>query len=349
MRVLRAGFLPVSIALLLTAAFVVPLPLFRERPGRLLSLGACVTVAEAGALDGDYLLMTITVLRTTVADAVPAIFDPDTRIRSQREVIPPGVERGEFFRQQRDVFVTTADVAAAVGLEAAGLDATFTGEGVRVLRVMPGSPAEGVLAPGDVITAVGDRPVTVEQDLRTAVARAGSDETVRLGFERDGEQLDADLVPVEMQGTPVIGVVPQTVNARVDLPVPVEVASGTVGGPSAGLTIALTVYDKIREDVDLAAGRVIAGTGAIDPTGRVGPVGGVGLKVVAAERVRADVFLTPAANHAEALAALPPGSPMQIVPVETFDDARAALEDPADGEPRGGGPDRDECPFGEAA
>jgi Lon-like protease len=109
--------------------------------------------------------------------------------------------------------------------------------------------------------------------------------------------------------------------------------------------IALTVYDKATPDVDLAAGRVVAGTGAVDASGRIGSIGGAGLKVLAAERIGADVFLAPAANYDEARQMLPEGSPMRIVPVETFEDARSALERTAGEQPRGGGLDSAECPF----
>jgi PDZ domain-containing protein len=128
------------------------------------------------------------------------------------------------------------------------------------------------------------------------------------------------------------------------LPYSVKVASGGVGGPSAGLLIALTVYDKVLAGVDLAAGRTIAGTGTIDWQGRVGPVGGAGLKVIAAAHAKADVFLVPAANAAEARASLPKGADMDIVEIKSFDQARDWLERTAQ-EQDGDAPVTQTCPY----
>jgi len=48
-------------------------------------------------------------------------------------------------------------------------------------------------------------------------------------------------------------------------PFPIEISSGEVGGPSAGLMFSLGLYDT-RTPEDLT-GRTIAGTGTIDPEG----------------------------------------------------------------------------------
>ena len=64
---------------------------------------------------------------------------------------------------------------------------------------------------------------------------------------------------------------------------------------------ALGIVDKIKPRTS-PAGMVIAGTGTIDDEGNVGPIGGIPQKMVAAQGGDgAKVFLTPAANCAEAV------------------------------------------------
>jgi PDZ domain-containing protein len=99
-----------------------------------------------------------------------------------------------------------------------------------------------------------------------------------------------------------------------------------VGGPSAGLLFTLGIIDKVDGDGrggDLTGGRVIAGTGTIDASGRVGAVGGVPLKEQAARRDGATVFLVPRAECADATAQLPQG--LKLVPVTTLDSALSSL------------------------
>jgi PDZ domain-containing protein len=105
-------------------------------------------------------------------------------------------------------------------------------------------------------------------------------------------------------------------------PFGVQISSGDVGGPSAGLMFALGLYDLLTPG-DLTAGHVVAGTGTIDPDGNVGPIGGIKDKVVAAERAGAEIFLVPAENMAE-LRGVDTGS-MRLVSVSTFQDALDAL------------------------
>jgi PDZ domain-containing protein len=99
-----------------------------------------------------------------------------------------------------------------------------------------------------------------------------------------------------------------------------------VGGPSAGLLFSLGIVDKLDGDGsggDLTGGRVIAGTGTIEPSGVVGAVGGVALKTQAARRDGATVFLVPKAECSDAESELPKG--LRLIPVTTLKGAVSAL------------------------
>ena len=101
-----------------------------------------------------------------------------------------------------------------------------------------------------------------------------------------------------------------------------------IGGPSAGLMFTLGIIDKLT-DGDLTDGRFIAGTGTIDGDGKVGPIGGVLLKLITARDAGATVFLVPADNCAEAITQVPDG--LQLVKVATVTDAMTALQTLKDG------------------
>ncbi|GAA2745417.1 hypothetical protein GCM10010440_33080 [Kitasatospora cinereorecta] len=108
--------------------------------------------------------------------------------------------------------------------------------------------------------------------------------------------------------------------------VKVTIDLGDIGGPSAGQMLALGIIDKLAGDGkggDLTGGKVIAGTGTVDPDGRVGAVGGVPLKTQGAARDGATVFLLPLGECSEAKVNTPAG--LRLVPVETLSDAVAAL------------------------
>lgn len=107
-----------------------------------------------------------------------------------------------------------------------------------------------------------------------------------------------------------------------DLPRSAVTISGEgVGGPSAGLMITMAVAD-LASPQDLADGRLIAGTGAVDAQGRVIDVGSVADKVRAAEDAGADVFLVPPDLLSVAQAT---GTGMELLAVATVTDAMSAL------------------------
>lgn len=335
MTTLRAWFLPLSLAIIVSAALLVPLPLFLESPGDPVSLGEAVAVGveEPDELSGDFLLTAVNVRRATTTGVLRAVVDPEVSLVTAARIVPPGQDDAVYFDRQREVFRESVSTAAAVGLSAAGFPVdteAVTGSGVLVLRVLGRSPAEGTLRPGDVIVAVDGRPVLVADDLRGLIATSEDGGPHEIRVRRDGEERMVTVVPGEF---PIgeggfshgLGVEIQTVDQRIELPVDVDVESGRIGGPSAGLMMALTVYDKADPDVDLAARRTIAGTGTLSLQGDVGPIGGIAGKVLAAGRRDVDVFLAPASQLDVARHAVPAGSDLEVVGVASFDEAVEVL------------------------
>jgi PDZ domain-containing protein len=107
-------------------------------------------------------------------------------------------------------------------------------------------------------------------------------------------------------------------------PFTVDINVADVGGPSAGLMLTLGILDLVG-DTDLTGGAKVAGTGTIDADGKVGPIGGIPLKMVAAHDIGAKLFLVPADNCAEAVAA--PQKGLTMARVSSLDDALTALSD----------------------
>ena len=98
---------------------------------------------------------------------------------------------------------------------------------------------------------------------------------------------------------------------------------GDIGGPSAGMMFALGIIDKLTK-YDLTAGRFIAGTGEIEASGKVDPIGGIQQKMTGARQAGATIFLAPASNCSDVRGAIPAG--LQVVKVATLNQAVTDLE-----------------------
>lgn len=343
-RTIRASVYAVTLALVLWAGTVVPLPYTEFVPGSPTSIPPLLEVSgtTTTGIEGDTALLTVLLRQSTTRTAIGALLDDDRRLRPTSEVVPADVDRDDFLEQERQRFRRQFDVAAAVGAEAAGVDVSI-GTVPLVVDVIDGGPSEGVLLAGDVIRRVGDDDVDGAEELQQRIREREAGDTVTVLVDRRGEhtEVEVTLAPLDPPPTtgrpdeggsgapepdeappPGLGVLIETAADRLELPFELEIAETRIGGPSAGLMIAVTIYDLLAEE-DLMAGRVVHGTGTIDAEGRVGPVGGV------VEKMRsvadADVVLVPEPLLGKALAAAPEG--VEVVGVATFDDALEALRD----------------------
>jgi PDZ domain-containing protein len=324
-------FLVACLGVLLLGGAIAPLPAYIEMPGAAAAIPPCVTIGEHpdAMVNGNFLLTTVAQRDATVFGTMIAGLRDDQRVVAKRDLLGD-VRRDQYLQRQRQVFIDATDRAVVVALRAAGLTVDVVGAGADVVDVMDGAPADGVLRPGDVITSIDGEAITTDAELVDAV---GGIDPLDMEIERDGVVRSVRLTPeprvVDGERRPMIGVRITTFEPQVRLPFDVEVLSGRIGGPSAGLMMGLAVLDLVDDD-DLAGGRRIAGTGTLGIDGAVGTIDGIDLKVAAAARQGAEIFLAPATQVAAARAALPSGSDVTVIGVDTFDAARAALQGPRD-------------------
>ena len=339
----RLGYVIVAAAAVLVGA--IHLPYLVLTPGGLISLNAAVSVppatgaveegAEPTALSGIYSGLTVRATNLTMAGwfrhNLGDSLDP---IVARDLVIPPNKDGAEFYEEQRGAFVDAGQVAVAVAERALGHNVIISGDGALVTAVQPGAPAQGHLQVGDVITTVDGASIATDTDLRTALAKvaetatqtATGTATAELRVRAQSGATRSETVELRLLGATGrlgLGVGIATANLRFELPIDVEVDGGGVGGPSAGLLTALTVYDLLSPE-DLAAGRHITGTGTLALGGQVGEIGGIVQKLHAAIAADADVFLAPA-PQADLVTWVAAGR-IKVVGVATFDEALAALQ-----------------------
>ena len=128
----------------------------------------------------------------------------------------------------------------------------------------------------------------------------------------------------DQAGRPILGVEVEPANPSLDTDVVIEVDSGDVSGPSAGLAWTLAIVDRLTPG-SLTDGRRIAVTGEIRDDGSVGPIGGITQKVAAVKRAGIEVFIYPAEtprDEQEAMARVA-GDDVTLWPVADID---AAIE-----------------------
>jgi len=192
------------------------------------------------------------------------------------------------------------------------------------------APADAVLDPGDTILTADGVPLDTVEDLVAELAGKQPGDAVELTIDRPGS--GEQTASVELIASPddaertIIGFVPFD-TATVELPFQIDIDTGSIGGPSAGLAFTLTLIDELSPG-DLTGGGDVAVTGEINLDGTVGAIGGLAQKVSAVRQVGVRHFLVPAAQGDEQIARAREigGDDVEIIPVATLDEALAALE-----------------------
>jgi len=247
-----------------------------------------------------------------------------------REVIlPDGVTPQELSEISIQNMRTSENVAIAVALKNLGYEIDTRGDGVAVVGLLDDSPVKDKLKKGDLLNSINNIEIFSATEFISTLRTYSIGETVSIGLLRevDGAKeqmyIETTLIEhVEYKGEPMVGFLATTVNERFDFPFKIDIKTGNVGGPSAGLMMALNVYNNLIPE-DITKSMIVAGTGTIEIDGSVGPVGGIKQKIIAAKRAGAELILVPVANFEEA-------QPLEtdktsIVAVDSFDEALSVI------------------------
>lgn len=327
----RVGFALLGFAALaIGAAFLTPAPYVIESPGpvfdvlgkldnhQIISVTGATTYKTFGQLDA------LTVNERGTPDERPswgevaaAWLNPDQVLVPLEKMFGPGTTTNQVNQMVTQMMLDSQRDAVAVALKKSGVKFDSW---IAVESVKKGSPSDGLLKPDDVIVSVaGVKPTSIDE-MTSAISKLNG-KPVAIEVMRGGKLVTSQVTPLKdkASGSWRVGIY---ISFRYKFPFKVKVDLGDVSGPSAGMMFTLGIIDKLGPE-NLTGGQHIAGTGTIDASGNVGPIGGIQLKMKGASRAGAKFFLAPRSNCDEIVGHIPAG--MQVVTVDTIDDALRAL------------------------
>ncbi|YAL84050.1 PDZ domain-containing protein [Dermacoccaceae bacterium W4C1] len=250
-----------------------------------------------------------------------AKFDSTSMIVPEEDVF--GDKSGQQIEQESAAEMTGSQQSAeVVAVRAAG---DKVGERLFIGSVQAKGPSADKLKVGDEVLRVQGKSATTLNSLHAAMDSVQPGEKVTVRVTRAGKQVDVPITTGRNGDRALLGVL---LAPKYSFPYTIKVNAGDVGGPSAGLMFSLAIYDKLTPGA-LTGGKQIAGTGTIDTSGTVGPIGGIRQKLVGARDSGADYFLAPAQNCNEVKGHIPSG--LKVVKVSTFDGAKTAVSTIASG------------------
>jgi PDZ domain-containing protein len=329
----------ITIGFMFFISFYIELPYFTTSPGAAIELAPIVSVDEGFEDErGTFMMTTVRTDQANLWEYLYAQISPNVGLLKMEDVLNPHEDVEEYFERQKAYMEASQQKAIAVAFLRAGQKIQIEERGAVLTNFIPGMPAEKVLKAGDVVIQVDERAIKNDHDLIEALKGKAEGERVKLKIIRKEKTMELTLelsaFPPEYQqdegpkaGLGIIG--PET-KRSITPSKKVNFDTENIGGPSAGLMFTLELINQLSPG-DLTKGYRIAGTGTIDIDGKVGRIGGIEYKIVAADREGAEIFFAPdddssAPNHQSnydvALqTAKDLGLDLEVVPVKSIDDA----------------------------
>lgn len=325
-----AGWATFSLFLIaMGGVFLLPTGFVIERPGQVFNVMGEINDApvisssdlEIYPSDSRFDITTVSLLGNREAtpnwvQVLVAWADPEQIVLPLDEVYPPSLSTEQVRAESTAQMEISQQDAIAVALRDLGYEVP---RNLYISSVLEDTPASRLLIAGDLVYEAGGTEVTTFDELRSQI-QLSLGEPMSIIVLRDGEELTLEIVPEFKNDAYVIGAM---IGYTYEFPADVELQLGDVGGPSGGLIFSLGIIDALTPG-SLAGDNHVAGTGTISPSGEVGPIGGIDLKMIAAKQAGAKLFLAPIDNCDEVVGAIPAG--LDVVAVRDLTEAKSAVE-----------------------
>lgn len=333
----------IFLLLCLTAFLVLyPLPYYISKPGFAHELDGVVTVQEADEDKGQFFYTTVSMMKAT-----PVTYLVE-KIKNSNNMVPINQVRleeetdEEFHVRQLQYMNQSKNHAIQAAFSKSGNSFEEITNGVYILGVIGTAPAAEFLKAGDLLLKVDNQTISSSEMFISYVQTKAEGDQVSLEIMRGDDIFTESISLTTLAETGKIGLgISLVEDKQINPERKVTFQTDQVGGPSAGLMFALEIYNQLVPQ-DISNGHLIAGTGELFDDGKVGRIGGIKHKVVAASRAGAEYFIAPndevspellerypdmVSNAEEAEEAIEAeGLEITLLPVKSFEEALQVLE-----------------------
>ncbi|GGG12728.1 YlbL family protein [Paenibacillus abyssi] len=322
-----------SAALLMIFLLYIPTPFVVYEPGIVEPVTPMIKVASGDPPgEGKFMLTTVHMSFANFWTVARTAWEDDMLLLRKKDVLG-GKTREEYVERLVVVMQNSQSDAVEAAYRFAGVKYAIQPEKLVVTDVS--SQAEDGFHAGDVLLSVNSSEIKDADSLAKLLAAGGTGETLVWSVLRQGQAVELKTTLQMIPGEPAASDLPKMLGGVLlteirnivpeDKSKAIQIAAGEIGGPSAGLMFALQMVDYLTAG-DLSGGLLVAGTGTITPESTVGPIGGIALKVTAAHRKGAQLFLAPKENVQEAKAqAEKIGSSMRVEAAGSLQEAVEVL------------------------
>ena len=312
------------IPLILIICFLIPMPYYITTGGGTINLNDKVLIEDSYDISGSFNSAYVSQTKANLFTYLLSFVIPSYEREKVSDVVYDGDTIKEYNFRERLLFLESINSALKVSFDELGLSITETSNKLIVTYIL--NKDNTMLNVADEILEVNNVKVSSLSDIEAILKNNSALSSISIKVLRDGKEVNTTSNLTVINGDKKIGIT-ITNSKKYTTEKEVDFKFGTKEeGPSGGLMIALSIYNKLSEE-DLTKGKKIVGTGTISSDGLVGEIGGVKYKLMGAVSSKADIFIVPASNYEEALALKNENNyNIKLISVDTFSDAIEKLK-----------------------
>lgn len=315
-------FLP----MILIFCLIIPVPYYIKLGGGTIKIDNKISIKDShsNSNKGSFEALCVKEAKGVVLTYLLSYVVPSYEREKIEDVTLESEDEEDYSFRERLYFTSSLDAATKVAFQRAGREVKIKESNFLVLYIDKNAKTD--LKTGDVVRKIEGKRVSNYEEISNIVGKKQVNDKVIIEVKRGKRIVETKTTLIELEGAPKLGIVLSNQikyesNPKVDFDF-----NGNQAGPSGGLMVSLSIYNKLVDE-DITKGRRIAGTGTIDLEGNVGEIGGVKYKLMAAGKKKADIVLVPKANYKEALNEKKKNNyKFKLISVDNFDDAIEKLK-----------------------
>ncbi len=314
-------FVPIVIALIL----IIPMPYTVTVGGGTISIDEKIQVENSYNNKGTINSAYVKELKGRVITYLLAKIIPSYELNPINEVTLDNETEEEYNYREKTYFSSSLDTATIVAYEKANKVINIEKQKLYVLYIL--ETADTNLKVQDQILEIDDKKIISIDDITEILQRYEIEDKINIKVLRNNKEIDCYITVKEIDNLKKIGIYLNTEYVYNTNPKIKFKFTNKESGPSGGLMIALSIYNKLIKE-DITNGKIIVGTGTLDLDGNVGEIGGIKEKLTAAVNKKADIFIVPLANYDEAVVIKEKENyNIDILCVSTFDETINKLKE----------------------
>lgn len=286
-------FIPIIIAIIL----LIPVPYYVIIGGGVISIDKNIKIDNAYKTKGSFNAAYVSQTKGTISTYLLSKIIKNFELEKIEDVVASNEELEDYKFREKEYFNSSLNNAIYVAYTNANKNIKVKENKLYIVSII--NEAQTNLKIQDKILEVDNIKVTNNKEIKDIINKKEVGDNINILVERNNKKVLTTSKLISYQNQKILGIsIIQDESYETNPKIKFSF-SGKEEGPSGGLMLTLSIYNKLVKE-DITKGYKIAGTGTIEKDGTVGEIGGIKYKIQGAVKDKADVFISPSENYEEA-------------------------------------------------